>query len=87
MDEIRLPQHIVNRIERRWASRFAQTLGDWRHPERAPSSPADGNHGPLRKFGGCWRAPTSSGNDGRARSVCGSRNFPREVGLPDVFHF
>jgi hypothetical protein len=48
MDEIRLPQHIVNRIERRWESRFAQTLGDWRHPERAPLSPAAGNHDPLR---------------------------------------
>jgi len=48
MDEIRLPQRIVNRIERRWESRFAQPLGDWRHPERAPLSPAAGNHDPLR---------------------------------------
>jgi hypothetical protein len=93
MDEIRLPQHIVNRIERRWASRFAQTLSDWRHPERAPSSPAAGNHDPLRSpqvrrlmEGSLW-PPTSSGNNGRARSVCGTRNFPQEVGLPDVFHF
>ena len=93
MDEIRLPQHIVNRIERRWA-RFEQTLGYWRHPERAPLSPAARNHDPLRsrKFGGCWRDACgrrlcSLGNSDRARTVCGYRNFPQEVGLPDVFHF
>ena len=28
MDEIRLPQHVVNRIERRWTARFAQMLDD-----------------------------------------------------------
>jgi hypothetical protein len=27
MDEIKLPQHIVNRIERRWTARFAQMPG------------------------------------------------------------
>ena len=65
MDEIRLPQHIVNRIERRWESRFAQTLGDWRHPECAPLSPGDGNHDPLRSpqvrrlLEGSLRPPTS----------------------------
>jgi hypothetical protein len=25
MDSIKLPQHVVNRIERRWATKFAQT--------------------------------------------------------------
>jgi hypothetical protein len=94
MDETRLPQHVLNRIERRWASRFAQTLGDWRHSERAPLSPADGNHDPLRSpqvrrlLEGSLRPPTSSlCKSDRARTVCGSRNFPQEVGLPDVFHF
>jgi hypothetical protein len=94
MDETRLPQHVLNRIERRWASRFAQTLGDWRHSERAPLSPADGNHDPLRSpqvrrlLEGSLRPPTSSlGKSDRARTVCGSRNFPQGVGLPDVFHF
>jgi hypothetical protein len=94
MDEIGLPQHIVNRIERRWKSRFAQTLGDWRRPQRAPLSPAAGNHDPLRSpqvrrlLEGSLRPPTLlSRNSDRARTVCGSRNFPREVGLPDVFHF
>jgi hypothetical protein len=94
MDETRLPQHVLNRIERRWAYRFAQTLGDWRHSERAPLSPADGNHDPLRSpqvrrlLEGSLRPPTSSlGKSDRARTVCGSRNFPQEVGLPDVFHF
>ena len=24
MDEIKLPQHVVNRIDRRWTARFAQ---------------------------------------------------------------
>jgi hypothetical protein len=94
MDEIRLPQHIVNRIERRWESRLSQTLGDWRHPERAPYHPPLGItiHFDHRKFGGCWRDPCgrrlcSLGNSDRARTVCGARNFPQEVGLPDVFHF
>ena len=35
MDEIRLPQHVVNRIERRWTARFAQMLGDWQRPGAA----------------------------------------------------
>jgi hypothetical protein len=35
MNEIRLPQHVLNLIERRWASRFAQMLEDWQRPERA----------------------------------------------------
>jgi hypothetical protein len=60
MDETRLPQHVLKRIEQRWTARLAQMLEEKRRPERAPSSPAD---------------------------FCGSRNFPQEVGLPDVFHF
>jgi len=48
MEEIRLPQHVVKRIERRWAARFAQTLEDWQRLERAPSSPACGCDDPLR---------------------------------------
>ena len=55
MDEIRLPQHIVNRIERRWESRFAQTLGDLAtlyHPPLGITI-----HFDHRKFGGCWRDP------------------------------
>jgi hypothetical protein len=34
MEEIRLPQHVRNRIERRWAVRFARMLGSWRRFER-----------------------------------------------------
>jgi hypothetical protein len=48
MDEIRLPQHVVNRFERRWTARFAQMLGDWPPLEHAPSSPACGCDDPLR---------------------------------------
>jgi hypothetical protein len=65
MDEIKLPQHVVNRIERRWASRFAQTLDDWQRPERAPSSSASGSYDPLqspqvrRLLEGSVRPPTS----------------------------
>ena len=28
MDEIRLPQHVVNRFERRWTAEFAQMVGE-----------------------------------------------------------
>ena len=93
MDETRLPQHVLNRIEQRWTARLAQMLEEKRRPERAPSSPADGNYDPLRSpqvrrlLEGSLRPPTSSGNSDRARIICGSRNFPQEVGLPDVFHF
>ena len=66
MDEIRSPQHVVNRVEPRWASRLAQMLDDWRHPERAPLSPANGNQDPLRSpqvrrllEGSLRRPPTS----------------------------
>ena len=94
MDDIRLPQHVLNRIEQRWTARLAQMLEEKRRPERTPSSPADGNYDPLRSpqvrrlLEGSLRPPISlSGNSDRARTVCGSRNFPQEVGLPDVFHF
>jgi hypothetical protein len=49
-------------------------------------------HFDHRKFGGCWRDPCARrlcplSTSDRARIVYGSRNFPRKVGLPDVFHF
>jgi hypothetical protein len=48
MDEIKLPQHIVNRIERRWTARFAQ-MPEGRQPlERRRSSPSHGRFDPLR---------------------------------------
>jgi hypothetical protein len=37
MDEIRLPQHVVNRFEQQWKSRFKQTVDDY--PEHAPFVP------------------------------------------------
>ena len=48
MDEIKLPQHVVNRIERRWTVRFAQMLEDWQRPEHAPSSSSHGSYDPLQ---------------------------------------
>jgi hypothetical protein len=75
MDDIRLPQHVVNRIEQRWTARLAQMLVERRRPERAPSSPADGNYDPLRSpqarrlLEGSLRPPTSSGNNGPARRL------------------
>ena len=47
MDEIRLPQHVVNRFERRWTARFAQMLEEWQRPEHAPL-PVRGCGDPLR---------------------------------------
>jgi hypothetical protein len=32
MDEIRLPHHIVDRLERRWTGRFAQMINGSKHP-------------------------------------------------------
>jgi hypothetical protein len=61
MDEIKLPQHVVNRIERRWTARFAQMLEDWQRPGRAPSH---GSYDPLlslevrRLIEGSLRPPT-----------------------------
>jgi hypothetical protein len=36
MDEIKLPRHVLDRLERRWAARFPQPV---QHPQRATSSP------------------------------------------------
>jgi hypothetical protein len=64
MNEIRLPQHVLNLIERRWASRFAQMLEDWQRPERAPSLSASETYDPLqspqvrRRLQGSLRPPT-----------------------------
>jgi hypothetical protein len=59
MDEIRSPQHVLNRIVQRWAARLVNMLEEKRRHKRPPSSPADGNYDPFdhRKFGGCWRGP------------------------------
>jgi hypothetical protein len=35
MDEIRFPQHVVNRLERRWTTRLAQMLEGRQHLEHA----------------------------------------------------
>jgi hypothetical protein len=48
MDEIKLPQHIVNRIERRWTARFAQMPGVRQPLECRCSSPSHGSFDPLR---------------------------------------
>jgi hypothetical protein len=85
MDEIRLPQHVVNRIERRWASRFAQVLQVSQRPEKAPSSSAYASYDPLqspqvrRRLEGSLRPPTShSSNSGRARTLCGLSELSSE---------
>jgi hypothetical protein len=48
MEDIRLPQHVVRRFQRRWAARFRQMPEAWQRPERAPSSPSHGGDDPLR---------------------------------------
>lgn len=49
MDEIKLPKQVLNRLELRWAARFAQMLEeDWPRSEQSPSSPACGCGDPLR---------------------------------------
>lgn len=30
MEDIRLPQHLIERLERRWANRLKRDVGDWR---------------------------------------------------------
>jgi hypothetical protein len=37
MDEIRLPHHVVDRLERRWTGRFAQML-------KGPQQPVPGSY-------------------------------------------
>ena len=59
LDEIKLPLHVVNRIERRWTVGFAQVLQDWQRPGtrlRHPPTKATILSN-CRKFGGCWRIP------------------------------
>jgi hypothetical protein len=48
MDEIRLPRHVVNRIERRWAAKFAQMPEGQQLMGRQRSSPSRGSDDPLR---------------------------------------
>ena len=59
MDEIRLPQHVVNRFERRWKARFAQMPEVRQPPERRlrrhrteATILSD-----RRRYGGCWKDP------------------------------
>jgi hypothetical protein len=68
--------------KRRWASRFAQTLGDGGHPERAPSPSAEGNHASITAS-----LAAAGGILAAADFVLLANNFPQEVGLPEVFHF
>jgi hypothetical protein len=62
MDEIRLPQHVVNRIDRRWAARFGQ-MAAW---QKQPGS--DESDDPLRSsrvrrlLEGSLRPPATEGN-------------------------
>jgi hypothetical protein len=49
MDEIKLPQHVVNRIERRWTARFAQAE-DWQRPERTPCYRPHKSYDPLQSL-------------------------------------
>jgi hypothetical protein len=48
MDETRLPQHVVNRFERRWSARFPQMLGDLQRLKPTTSSPRLRIRRPLR---------------------------------------
>jgi hypothetical protein len=41
MDEIRLPHHIVDRLERRWTGRFAQIMNEPQHPTTGISCGGD----------------------------------------------
>ncbi len=45
MDEVKLPQHVVNRFERRWTARFAQMLQGRPQPVQRYSR---GSDEPLR---------------------------------------
>jgi hypothetical protein len=63
MDEIRLPQHVVNRIDRRWTARFGQIAKAW---QKQPGS--DASEDPLRSsrvrgwLEGSLRPPATEGN-------------------------
>jgi hypothetical protein len=64
MDEIRLPQHVVNRFERQWTARFTQMLEGWQRADHARFSPASPCDDPLRSprvwrlLDGSLRPPT-----------------------------
>jgi hypothetical protein len=64
MDEIRLPQHVLTRFQRRWTAKFAHILADWRRLEHTPPFPACGCYDPLqsrqvrRLLEGSLRPPT-----------------------------
>jgi len=45
MDEIRLPRHIVDRLERRWTGRFARMMNGPPHPATGISC---GTSDPIR---------------------------------------
>jgi hypothetical protein len=45
MDEVRLPHHVVDRLERRWTGRFAQMMNGSRQPATGTSC---GGGGPIR---------------------------------------
>ena len=48
MDEIRLPQHVVKRFERRWRARFGQMPEGLQPPRRAAAPCSLENDDPLR---------------------------------------
>ena len=56
MDDVKLPRHVLNRFEHRWAARFAQT------PRRSPylASPDDPFRSPQvrRLLEGSLKPPT-----------------------------
>jgi hypothetical protein len=64
MDEIRLPQHAVNRIDRRWTARFGQMAAAW---QKQPGSVYVSDD-PLRSLRvrrlleGSLRPPATEGN-------------------------
>jgi hypothetical protein len=64
MDEIKLPHHVVDRVERRWKARFAQLLEGQSRLRRS----ASGNDDPLQSpqvrrllEGSSLRPPKSDG--------------------------
>jgi hypothetical protein len=59
MDEIRLPHHIVDRLERRWTGRFAQTMNGSQHPTGTSCGGGDPIRSPAvrRTLEGSLRPP------------------------------
>lgn len=39
MEDIRLPRHVIDRLENRWASRLQQDARAWNNDKTGPSSP------------------------------------------------